>query len=159
MTQKITPYLWYDGVAEEAANHYVSIFPDGKIIQVDRVPEGAPLPAGTVLTVTFELAGQRFVALNGGPAFNFTEAMSLFVECADQSEVDRYWTALTEGGSESQCGWLKDRYGVSWQIIPRQLSELMNDPDPVKSARVMQAMLGMSKIEVQALRDAYDGAA
>lgn len=154
MTQKITPYLWYDGAAEEAAEHYVSIFGDGRIVDVGHTADGK------VLTVTFELAGQRFVGLNGGPEFPFSEAISFYVDCADQAEVDRLWDALLAGGGqESQCGWLKDRYGVSWQIVPKTLVELMNDPDPAKAGRVVQAMLGMRKIDVQGLRDAYEGRA
>jgi predicted 3-demethylubiquinone-9 3-methyltransferase (glyoxalase superfamily) len=153
MQQKITPYLWFDDQAEEAAAHYTAIFKNSQITQV------VPGPAGRALLVHFELDGQPFVALNGGPAFRFTEAISLFVDCADQAEVDELWHRLVEGGAESQCGWLKDRYGLSWQIIPRTLMELMSDPDPVKAGRVTEAMLGMRKIDVQALRDAYDGTA
>jgi predicted 3-demethylubiquinone-9 3-methyltransferase (glyoxalase superfamily) len=152
--QKITPYLWFDGQAEEAAAYYTSIFKNARIVDVNRMGEGGP-----AVTVTFEIDGQQFVALNGGPQFTFTEALSLFVSCRDQAEVDDLWDRLTEGGEEGQCGWLKDRYGVSWQIIPEALSELMGDPDPEKAGRVVRAMLGMSKIEVKGLQDAYDGRA
>jgi predicted 3-demethylubiquinone-9 3-methyltransferase (glyoxalase superfamily) len=152
--QKITPYLWFDGQAEEAAAYYTSIFKNARIVDVNRMGEGGP-----AVTVTFEIDGQQFVALNGGPQFAFTEALSLFVSCRDQAEVDDLWDRLTEGGEEGQCGWLKDRYGVSWQIIPDALSELMGDSDPEKAGRVVQAMLGMGKIEVKGLQDAYDGRA
>jgi predicted 3-demethylubiquinone-9 3-methyltransferase (glyoxalase superfamily) len=152
--QKITPYLWFDGQAEEAAAYYTSIFKNARIVDVSRMGDGGP-----AVTVTFEIDGQQFVALNGGPQFAFTEALSLFVSCRDQAEVDDLWDRLTEGGEEGQCGWLKDRYGVSWQIIPDALSELMGDSDPEKAGRVVQAMLGMGKIEVKGLRDAYDGRA
>lgn len=151
--QKITPYLWFDHQAEEAATHYTSIFKDSRIVNV------TPGPEGRAMLVTFELEGQPFVALNGGPAFQFTEAISFFVDCESQAEVDDLWARLSEGGSEGQCGWLKDRYGVSWQIIPKALGELMSDPDPERATRVMHAMLGMTKIDVQGLRDAYEGRA
>jgi predicted 3-demethylubiquinone-9 3-methyltransferase (glyoxalase superfamily) len=157
--QKITPYLWFDGQAEEAAAHYTSIFKNSRVVDVHRIGEGGPLPAGTAVTVTFELDGQQFVALNGGPQFAFTEAISLYVSCRDQDEVDELWDRLSDGGEPGRCGWLKDRYGVSWQIIPTALGELMSDPDPAKAGRVMQAMFGMTKIDVQGLRDAYDGQA
>ena len=150
--QKITPYLWFDGQAEDAAAHYTSIFKNARIVDVNRMGEGGP-----AVTVTFEIDGQQFVALNGGPQFAFTEAMSLFVSCRDQAEVDDLWERLSEGGEKGQCGWLKDRYGVSWQVIPTALGELMGDPDPEKAGRVVQAMLGMTKIDIQGLRDAYDG--
>ena len=156
-TQKITPYLWFDHQAEEAAAFYTSLFPGSSIISVSRFPEGAPQPAGSVLSVVFELAGQQFVALNGGPAFTFTEAVSFFVNCADQAEVDHYWNRLLDGGQAQQCGWLKDRFGVSWQIIPTALGEMLGDPDPAKAGRTMQAMLQMSKIDIAALRRAYAG--
>lgn len=154
---KITPFLWFDTQAEEAASFYVSLFKDSKIDSVSRYGEGAPLPAGTAMSVSFQLQGQPFIALNGGPQFKFTEAISLFVDCADQTEVDRLWAALTDGGEASMCGWLKDRYGLSWQIIPEALGRLMGDPDPSKSERVMQAMLKMGKIDVVGLQRAYDG--
>lgn len=150
--QKITPYLWFDGQAEDAAAHYTAIFKNARIVDVNRMGEDGP-----AVTVTFEIDGQQFVALNGGPQFAFTEAMSLFVSCRDQAEVDDLWERLSEGGEKGQCGWLKDRYGVSWQVIPTALGELMGDPDPEKAGRVVRAMLGMTKIDVQGLRDAYDG--
>ncbi len=159
--QKITPFLWYDDKAEEAANFYVSIFKNSRILDDNRYPEEAEevsgKPKGTVMTVSFELEGQKFIALNGGPHFRFTEAISFMVDCKDQKEVDELWSKLSEGGSESQCGWLKDKYGLSWQIIPTALKELMSDPDPEKSGRVMAAMLKMSKIDVEALKRAYEG--
>jgi predicted 3-demethylubiquinone-9 3-methyltransferase (glyoxalase superfamily) len=155
--QRITPYLWFESQAEEAANHYVSIFPDSKIVDVQRYGEGAPVPAGTVMMVTFELQGQRFMALNGGPQFTFNEAISFYVDCATQREVDEFWARLSDGGEEGQCGWLKDRFGVSWQVIPEALPRLLTDPDPEKAGRVMQAMFEMKKIRVQDLQDAYEG--
>ena len=156
--QKISPFLWYDTQAEEAANFYVSLFEDAEIIGISRYPEGAPGPAGQVMTVNFRLAGQEFTALNGGPQFPFTEAVSFYVHCADQDEVDRLWAQLTEGGAPGQCGWLTDRFGLSWQIIPDRLSELLGDPDPERAQRTMQAMLQMEKIEIKALEDAADAA-
>lgn len=153
--QKITPFLWFDDRAEEAAEFYTSLFPDSRILEIQRYGEAGPGAAGTVMTVSFELAGQRYVALNGGPLFSFTEAVSFEVDCADQAEVDELWARLTDGGEESACGWLKDRFGLSWQIVPRRLTELLADPDPVKAARVMKSMLTMRKIDVQALEDAY----
>lgn len=149
--QKITPYLWFDGKAEEAAAHYTSIFKDSRVVNVQRMGDGS------AVTVTFEIDGQQFVGLNGGPQYRFTEAVSLFVSCQDQAEVDDLWARLSEGGEEGQCGWLKDRYGLSWQVIPTALGELMSDPDPEKAGRVVQAMLGMSKIDIQGLRDAHEG--
>lgn len=149
--QKITPFLWYDGQAEEAANFYISLFPDSKVLNVMRHGD-------QVVTVEFQLAGQRFVALNGGPQFKFTEAISLFVDCADQAEVDELWGKLTAGGGEeSQCGWLKDRYGLSWQIIPRQLMEYLGHSDREAAGRATQAMLQMQKIDVETLRKAFEG--
>ncbi|HEY3430119.1 MAG TPA: VOC family protein [Cyclobacteriaceae bacterium] len=143
--QKISPFLWFDGQASEAAKFYCSLFKNSKVIQ------------DTPMIVTFELEGQKFMALNGGPQFKFTEAISLYVDCEDQAEVDFFWNNLTaDGGAESQCGWLKDKYGLSWQIIPRTLIELMSDKDQVKSQRVMQAIMGMRKIDVQKLKDAYN---
>lgn len=142
--QKIIPFLWLDNQAEDAAKHYISIFKSSKITSV------------SPMMVTFELDGQPFMALNGGPAFKFTEAISLFVSCETQQEVDELWDKLSAGGSTSQCGWLKDKYGLSWQIIPKALGELMGDPDPGKSGRVMQAMMQMTKIDIAALRQAYD---
>ncbi|MEU6713658.1 VOC family protein [Nonomuraea sp. NPDC046802] len=155
--QKITTYLWFDNQAEEAAEFYISLFEDSRILDVQRYGEAGPGPAGTAMVVTFELAGQRYCALNGGPVFTFTEAISLYVDCASQEEVDELWAKLTDGGEESQCGWLKDRYGLSWQIVPKQLRELMGDPDPARAGRAMKAMLGMRKIEIQGLVDAADG--
>ncbi|MER7505035.1 VOC family protein [Nonomuraea pusilla] len=156
--QKITTFLWFDDQAEEAAEFYTSLFADSRVVDVQRYGEAGPGPEGTAMLVTFELAGQRFLALNGGPHFRFTEAVSLYVDCESQEEVDELWARLTEGGGEeSQCGWLKDRYGLSWQIVPRVLGELMSDPDRARAGRVTQAMLGMKKIEIQGLLDAARG--
>ena len=155
--QKITPFLWFDNQAEEAMNHYVSIFPNSRIVNVSRYGEAGPGPAGTVMVGTFEIEGQQFLALNGGPHFKFTEAISLVVNCESQEEVDKLWARLCEGGSPSQCGWLKDKFGLSWQIIPRILGQLMQDPNPAKSGRVMKAMLQMTKIDIAALQRAYEG--
>ncbi|MEJ1193347.1 VOC family protein [Pseudarthrobacter sp. CCNWLW207] len=155
--QKISTCLWFENQAEEAAEFYVSVFDDCRILDVSRYGEGGPGPAGEAITAEFEIEGRRFLALNGGVASNFTEAVSFVVDCADQEEVDRYWEALTTGGAESQCGWLKDRYGVSWQIVPSVLSSLIAGPDPEGSQRAMQAMLGMRKLDIAALRSAYEG--
>jgi predicted 3-demethylubiquinone-9 3-methyltransferase (glyoxalase superfamily) len=156
--QTISPFLWFDGQAEEAANHYVSIFKNSQILGISRYGEGAPLPAGTAMSVTFSLDGLEFQALNGGPEFTFTEAISFFVNAETQEEIDYLWTQLTaDGGQESQCGWLKDKFGLSWQIVPPALSELLGDPDPARSGRAMRAMLGMTKIDIAALRAAADG--
>jgi predicted 3-demethylubiquinone-9 3-methyltransferase (glyoxalase superfamily) len=152
--QKITTYLWFDNQAEEAAEFYTSLFEDSRILEVQRYGDGGPGSAGTAMMVSFELAGQRFLALNGGPEFTFTEAISLYVDCASQEEVDELWAKLTEGGAESQCGWLKDRWGLSWQIIPKALPELLGNPDPAKAQQVMKAMLGMRKIDIKALEEA-----
>ncbi len=153
--QKITPFLWFNDNAEEAMNFYTSIFKNSKILSVNRYGEGAPVPAGTVMTATFQLEGQEFMALNGGPHFKFTEAISLFVNCETQAEVDELWAKLTaDGGEESQCGWLKDKFGLSWQIIPSALGEALGNPDPAKAQRAMQAMLQMKKIDIQKLKDA-----
>jgi predicted 3-demethylubiquinone-9 3-methyltransferase (glyoxalase superfamily) len=152
--QKITPCLWFDTQGEEAANFYTSVFPNSRIVHVARYGEAGPRAAGTVMTVNFELDGQSFVALNGGPDFTFNEAISFQVSCANQEEVDRYWSTLAEGGEEGPCGWLKDRFGVSWQIVPDRLPELLNDPDQEKAHRVMQAMLSMKKIEIGELEEA-----
>ena len=153
--QKITPFLWFNDNAEEAMNLYVSIFNNSKILSLNRYGEGAPVPAGTVMTATFQLEGQEFMALNGGPHFKFTEAISLFVNCETQEEVDTLWAKLTaDGGEESQCGWLKDKFGLSWQIIPSALGEALGNPDPAKAQRAMQAMLQMKKIDIQKLKDA-----
>ena len=155
----ITPNLWFDTEALEAAEFYTSVFPNSEITNVSHYGEAGPRETGMVLTVDFSLDGQRYTAINGGPEFPFTEAVSLMIECEDQAEVDRLWSALTaDGGQESQCGWLKDRYGLSWQIIPNALMELMSDPDPEKAQRVTQAMLQMVKIDVEALRRAHAGA-
>ena len=154
--QKITPFLWFDGNVEEAMNFYTSIFKNSKVESVTRYGEGAPLPAGAIMSATFELEGQRFMALNGGPQFKFTEAISFFVNCETQEEVDRLWEKLSEGGQKSRCGWLKDKYGLSWQIIPSVLGVLLNDSDPARSKRVMMAMLQMSKIDIQELKKASE---
>jgi predicted 3-demethylubiquinone-9 3-methyltransferase (glyoxalase superfamily) len=154
--QKITPCLWFDDQAEEAARFYASIFPNSRINKVAHYGEGGPRPKGSVLTVLFELDGQEFLALNGGPIFKFTEAISLMVNCETQDELDCMWDKLCEGGQESQCGWLKDRYGLSWQIIPTILSKLMTDPDPGRSQRVFQALMKMKKLDIDELKRAYD---
>ncbi|MEU1121709.1 MULTISPECIES: VOC family protein [unclassified Streptomyces] len=156
---RITPNLWFDLQSEEAAQFYVSVFPNSEIKNVSYYGEGAPRPAGTVLTVDFELDGQPCTAINGGPEFTFTEAVSFQIDCADQAEVDHYWTKLSEGGEEGPCGWLKDKYGLSWQVVPTVLGELITDPDPERSQRAMQAMLGMKKLDVAALQAAADGKA
>ena len=155
-TQKITPYLWFDDQAEEAANFYTSIFKDSKIEEVTRYGKAGPRPEGMAMTVSFKLQGQEFVALNGGPEFKFNEAISFLVSCDSQEEVDYFWNNLSEGGEEGPCGWLKDKYGVSWQIIPTALPELLSNPDPEKSQRVMAAMLQMSKIDIEGLGQAYE---
>jgi predicted 3-demethylubiquinone-9 3-methyltransferase (glyoxalase superfamily) len=156
---RITPNLWFDNEAEEAAQFYCSVFENSRIVNVTRYTEAGPRAAGTVMTVEFELDGQRFVAINGGPDFTFDEAVSLEIECADQDEVDRYWERLTEGGEEGSCGWLKDRYGLSWQVVPRGMEELFADADPKRAERAMQAMFGMRKLDIAALRSAADGVA
>jgi predicted 3-demethylubiquinone-9 3-methyltransferase (glyoxalase superfamily) len=155
--QKITPFLWFDNQAEEAMNFYVSIFKNSKTGAITRYGEGAPAPKGTVMTASFELDGQHFMALNGGPLFKFTEAVSFFVNCETQAEVDELWEKLSSGGEPGRCGWLKDKYGLSWQIIPKALGELMQDKDPEKSKRVMQAMLKMNKLDIASLKRAYEG--
>ena len=156
-TQKITPFLWFDNNLEEAINFYTSIFKNSKVRNVRRYEDAGPGMKGTLMTATFELEGQEFYALNGGPQFKFTEAISFFVKCETQEEVDEFWEKLSAGGEKSRCGWLKDKFGLSWQIIPNALGELMGDPDPVKSKRVMTAMLQMGKIDIAALKKAYDG--
>jgi predicted 3-demethylubiquinone-9 3-methyltransferase (glyoxalase superfamily) len=156
--QKITPFLWFDTQAEEAAKYYVSIFPKSKILSTARYGDAGPGPKGSVMTVEFELAGQRTIALNGGPQFKFTEAISLSVDCRDQKEVDHYWTKLSQGGQESMCGWLKDRYGLSWQVNPTILGELLSSRDAKKTKRVMEAMLKMRKIDIAALKAAAKAA-
>ncbi|MGZ8581535.1 MAG: VOC family protein [Actinomycetota bacterium] len=155
--QKISPFLWFENQAEEAANLYVSLFQDAEITETTRYPEGMPA-AGQVMTINFRLAGQEFTALNGGPQYTFTEATSFVVHCEDQDEVDRLWDQLTDGGEPGQCGWLKDRFGLSWQIVPDRLGELLGDPDPERAQRAVQAMLQMGKIEIKALEDAADAA-
>ncbi len=157
-TQKITPFLWFDNNAEEAVNFYVSIFADAKILNLSRYPEEVPDLGGKAMSIVFQLEGQKFMALNGGPQFKFTEAISLLVDCTSQEEVDNLWDKLiADGGEPGRCAWLKDKFGLSWQIVPRQLGELMGDSDPQKSQRVMQAMLQMSKIDIAGLQAAYDG--
>lgn len=155
--QKITPFLWFEDQAEEAVNFYTSIFKNSRIGEVARYGEAGPRPKGTVMTVSFYLDGQEFIALNGGPEFNFTEAISFFVHCETQEEVDELWEKLTEGGEEVQCGWLKDKYGVSWQVVPNTLMNYINGPDAEKSARAVQAMLQMKKIDIYKIKQAYDG--
>lgn len=153
----ITPNLWFDGNGEEAAAFYTSVFPNSKIGTITRYGPGTPGPEGSVMTVSFTLDGQEFLAINGGPQFPFTEAISLEIRCADQAEVDHYWDALTEGGEESQCGWLKDRYGLSWQVVPASWLEIFNDPDQTRANRAMQAMLGMRKLDIAELERAAAG--
>jgi predicted 3-demethylubiquinone-9 3-methyltransferase (glyoxalase superfamily) len=155
---KLTPCLWFDTEGEDAATFYTSIFPNSRILDVARYGSAGPRPEGTVMTVSFELDGQEFVALNGGPEFTFSEAISFQVSCKDQEEVDAYWSKLSEGGEEGPCGWLKDKFGLSWQIVPTVLLELVADPDREKSQRVMAAMLEMKKIEIDALERAAAGA-
>jgi predicted 3-demethylubiquinone-9 3-methyltransferase (glyoxalase superfamily) len=153
----ITPFLWFDSEAEEAASFYVSLIPNSKIRGVTRYGEAGPREAGTVMTVDFELNGQSFVALNGGPEFRFTEAVSFLINCETQEEVDELWEKLSDGGEKGPCGWLKDRYGLSWQVVPTILEELIRDPDREKAQRVMEAMFQMSKIEIEPLKRAYAG--
>ena len=155
--QKIKPFLWYDNGAEEAVNFYCSLFKDSKVGKVTRYPEGGPAPAGMVMTVEFELGGVQFVALNGGPHFKLTEAFSLSVDCDDQAEVDRLWNELTEEGTPSQCGWLDDRYGVSWQIVPRDMLKLLSATDKAASQRAFDVMLTMVKIDIAAVQAAFEG--
>lgn len=157
--QKITPFLWFDSQAEEAAKFYVSIFKNSKIGAVRRYGDAGPGPKGSVMTVSFQLEGQEFVALNGGPHFKFTPAISLFVNCETQEEVDELWEKLLAGGRKDRCGWLQDKFGLSWQIIPRQLMEMLGDKDPGRSQRVMKAMLQMDKIDIHGLKRAYEEAA
>ena len=155
--QKITPCLWFDGNAEEAVTLYTGLFSNSRIVNLSRYGDGAPLPKGTVLMVQFELEGQRFQALNGGPMFKFTEAISMCVSCADQAEVDHFWTKLCDGGQPSRCGWLKDKFGLSWQIVPAMLGDVMGGPDAVRAQRVMGALMKMSKLDIAVLQSAYDG--
>jgi predicted 3-demethylubiquinone-9 3-methyltransferase (glyoxalase superfamily) len=157
--QKITPFLWFDHQAEEAANIYVSIFENSRILSTSRYGEGGPGPKGSVMTVSFELDGQEFTALNGGPHFKFTEAVSFVVHCETQQEVDKFWNKLTQGGGqESQCGWLKDKFGLSWQVIPNALPRLLQGEEPARSQRVMTALLKMKKLDINELQRAYDQA-
>ena len=156
---KITPFLWFDGKAEEAAQFYTSIFKNSRITAIARYPEGSPGPAGSVMTVGFELDGQEFTALNAGPTFKFNEAISFVVHCDTQAEVDEYWEKLSAGGAEVECGWVKDKFGLSWQITPNVLIEMLQDKDKEKAKRVMQAMLKMKKIDIKALKEASDAKA
>jgi len=155
--QKITPFLWFDHQAEEAANYYVSIFKNSRITAINRYGDAGPGPKGSVMVVSFELDGQRFTALNGGPVFQFTPAISFYVNCENQAEVDELWEKLVAGGRKDRCGWLVDKYGVSWQIIPTVLIGLLSDPDPARSQRAMKAMLQMDKIDIQRLQQAAEG--
>ena len=154
--QRITPFLWFDGNAEEAMNFYVSVFKNSHIVSVTRCGEGVPGPKGTVLSAVFQLDGQEFMALNGGPQFKFTEAISLFVNCETQQEIDEMWQKLSEGGEKQRCGWLKDKFGLSWQIVPPVLFNMLQDEDPEKSRRVVEAMLKMDKIDIASLKQAYE---
>ena len=155
--QKITPFLWFDNNAEEAMNFYVSIFKNSKVVSVVRYGEAGPGPKGTVMTAEFEIEGQRFVAINGGPHFKFTEAISFVINCETQEEVDYFWEKLLQGGKESQCGWLKDKYGLSWQVVPTVAIEMLKDKDAEKSQRVMKAIMQMKKIDIPTLKQAYEG--
>jgi predicted 3-demethylubiquinone-9 3-methyltransferase (glyoxalase superfamily) len=157
--QKIIPNLWFDTEAEEAAKFYVDVFENSRIVNVTHYTEAGPRPAGTVMTVEFELDGRRFIGINGGPQFTFDEAVSFAIECETQEEIDYYWDRLTEGGEESQCGWLKDRYGLSWQVVPTGMEELFADPDKERAERAMKAMLEMRKLDIAALRSAADSGA
>ncbi len=154
--QKVTPFLWFNDNAEEAVNFYVALFDDSRILNISRYGEGTPMPAGSVMTVDFELFGQHFIALNGGPHFSFTEAISFMIHCETQEEIDRYWNALTAGGTEIQCGWLKDKYGLAWQIVPKMFGELMAKGDQERNNRMMQALMGMVKLDIAALKKAYE---
>lgn len=155
--QRVTTFLWYDKEAEEAAKFYCSVFKNSKILNTARYGDAGPGPKGSVMTVQFQLDGQEFIALNGGPQFKFTEAISLSVACKDQKEVDHFWEKLSQGGQQSMCGWLKDRYGLSWQVNPTILGEMLSDKDAKKAKRVMEAMLQMRKIDIKRLKEAYDG--
>jgi len=154
--QKITPFLWFDGQAEEAMNFYIAVFRNSKIVSKTRYGEEGPGPKGTVMAGTFELEGQQFIALNGGPQFTFSPAISFFVNCETQEEIDELWEKLSKGGEIQRCGWLKDKYGVSWQVVPAALGKMLNDADTVKSQRVMKAMLQMDKLEIEGLKQAYE---
>lgn len=155
--QKIISFFWFDHQAEEAANFYISVLKNSRIVNIARYGDAGPGPKGTAMTVTFELAGQRFIALNGGPQFKLSEAISLLINCETQQEVDDLWEKLSDGGEKSRCGWLKDKFGLSWQVIPTALGELLQDKDPQKSQRVMQAMLQMTKIDIARLKQASEG--
>ena len=158
--QKITPFLWFDNQAEEAVNFYTGIFANSKILDISHYAEGSPGPAGSVMTVSFRIEGQNFIALNGGPVYHFTPAISFMVDCDSQQEVDRLWERLTaDGGEPGRCAWLTDRYGITWQIVPTRLAALLTDPDPARANRVMQAMLTMTRIDIAALEAAYAGPA
>ena len=157
MQQKIVPNLWFDTEAEEAADFYLSVFDNSRIVNITRYTEAGPRPAGMVMTVEFELNGQQFVGINGGPQFKFDEAVSFQITCETQEEVDYYWERLSEGGEEGPCGWLKDRYGLSWQVVPTGMEELFADPDPERAKRAIEAMLQMRKLDIDALRRAADG--
>ena len=157
MSQKIVPNLWFDTEAEEAAKFYCSVFEDSRVVSVTHYNEAGPREAGMVLTVEWELNGQRFVGINGGPQFTFDEAVSFSITCEDQDEIDYYWEQLSEGGSEGPCGWVKDRFGLSWQVVPRGMDEVLNDPDPEKGRRAMEAMLQMGKLDIAELRRAAAG--
>jgi predicted 3-demethylubiquinone-9 3-methyltransferase (glyoxalase superfamily) len=157
LMQQITPFLWFDTQAEEAANYYVSIFPNSRILKIARYGEAGPGPRDTVMTVSFEINGQQFTALNGGPQFRFSEAISFVVNCETQAEIDALWERLSAGGKESRCGWLKDRHGLSWQLVPTVLPELLGDKDSARAQRAMQAMLQMRKLDIAALRRAHQG--
>jgi predicted 3-demethylubiquinone-9 3-methyltransferase (glyoxalase superfamily) len=156
-TQRITPCLWFDGQAEEAAGFYVSVFPNSRVTAVSRYGDAGPGPKGSVMTIGFELDGQAFTGLNGGPMFQFTEAVSLVVNCGTQAEVDHYWDRLSEGGEPGRCGWLKDRFGLSWQVVPTALVEMVQDRDPARSQRVMAALMQMGKLDIARLRQAHEG--
>ena len=157
MRLRISPNLWFDGNVEEAAAFYTSVFDNSKILRTTHYPPNSPGPEGAVMTVEFELDGQRFVGINGGPQFTFSEAVSFEITCRDQAEVDRYWAALTDGGEEGPCGWLKDRYGLSWQVVPEGMDEVFAHPDKERASRAMQAMLTMKKLDIAALREAAGG--
>ncbi len=154
MTQKITPFLWFDSNAEEAMNFYVSVFKNAEVLSVSRYGEAGPGPEGSVMVASFRLDGQEFLALNGGPQFTFTEAVSFLIDCQSQEEVDYFWDRLSEGGEAGPCGWLKDRFGLSWQIVPAVLEELLTDPDPVRAQNAMKAMLQMGKLDIEGLKRA-----
>ncbi|MET9916506.1 VOC family protein [Streptomyces sp. NPDC059605] len=156
-TEGFTTCLWFDGQAEEAAEYYLTVFKNSRLGRIGRYTEAGPGPAGSVMTVEFELNGQKFVGLNGGPEFTFNEAISFQIRCADQAEVDHYWSSLTDGGEEGPCGWVTDRYGVSWQVVPEALLEMVLDPDAEKGARTTRAMMTMKKLDIAALREAHDG--